>query len=501
MQLREYQKQGVETLRQGFREGHIRQLLCAPTGSGKTVMAAHLLAEVARKGHTAIFVCDLVSLVNQTSERLFEYGVEHGVVQGSNSQRSNFPILVYSAQTMERRGFPTFLTPKLVINDEAHTKRKAVIDLLMSTNCRAIGLSATPFTKGLGRIYSRCVNLVSTRALVEQGWLVPIEAYAAREIDMRGAKTNNLGEWGASEVERRAGRIIGNIVETWEEKTKLRFGGPVKTLVFAATVAHGEKLCQEFHAKGYDFQQVSYRDHSDETRSAKIAAFRRGDIMGLVSCEALAKGFDVADVLCGISARPYRKALQAHIQQLGRVMRPSPGKEFALWICHSGNFLGFHDEMLDFFSVGVDSLNDDEQYSSVRKSSQVKADLKCQRCGYVLQPGLSTCPACGLEKARPRSDFQVVPGEVDMVGASESRAWIRDKAFVWQHIQRIATLRRPDDFDRARKFALAQYKNWFGVWPKTQFQVDPEAPDRRVEAKVRRHLLRYWKSSQKATVS
>ena len=61
-----------------------------------------------------------------------------------------------------------------------------------------------------------------------------------------------------------------------------------------------------------------------------------------MSCEALAKGFDVPDVLCLIGARPYRKSLAAHIQQIGRVMRPSPGKEFALVLDFAGNVHGFY---------------------------------------------------------------------------------------------------------------------------------------------------------------
>jgi superfamily II DNA or RNA helicase len=39
-ELRPYQLESVERLRQGIRDGHRSQLLCAPTGSGKTIIAA-----------------------------------------------------------------------------------------------------------------------------------------------------------------------------------------------------------------------------------------------------------------------------------------------------------------------------------------------------------------------------------------------------------------------------------------------------------------------------
>jgi hypothetical protein len=63
-------------------------------------------------------------------------------------------------------------------------------------------------------------------------------------------------------------------------------------------------------------------------------------IHGLIACDILTKGFDVPDVMIGVSARPYTKSLSAHIQQMGRVMRPSEGKTFALWLDHSGSGAG-----------------------------------------------------------------------------------------------------------------------------------------------------------------
>ena len=496
MKLRDYQLRAVEMLREGLREGHTRQILCAPTGSGKTVIAAHLINEAIAKGSKAVFVCDLVALVAQTSQRLFSFGIPHGIAQGANTARRSLPVQVCSAQTLERRGFWPDLD--LVINDEAHTQRKAMLEFIRRIGKPVVGLTATPFAKGLGETYSNVVNVTTTDQLVKEGWIVPLKAYAAREVDMSGAKVNNLGEWASGDVERRAGRIVGDIVSCWKEKTEQHFGGPVKTLVFSATVAHGEDLCREFQAAGFDFQQVSYRDGSDSERMSKIDAYRKGEITGLVSCEALAKGFDVEDVLCGISARPYRKSLASHIQQLGRVMRSSAGKDYALWLCHSGNYLGFWDEMLDFFASGVDKLDDGERASKIRKPTDIKAHLKCFGCGYIFPAGaqLSFCPSCGLEKARPRPDFEIVPGEMDVVQPESSRSWLQDQAYAWRHIQRVATMRRPGDYHLARKFALAQYRNWFGAWPRLDFKMDTEAPDARVESKVRKQLLKYWKAAR-----
>src|SRR3546814_10004222 len=106
-----------------------------------------------------------------------------------------------------------------------------------------------------------------------------------------------------------------------------------------------------FQGAGFNFQQISYKSGSDEDRKDLIEEFRKSNssIQGLVSCEVLTKGFDVKDVMCGISARPYRKSLSSHVQQLGRVMRPAPGKTFALWLDHSGNYLRFNNDTQELF--------------------------------------------------------------------------------------------------------------------------------------------------------
>jgi DNA repair protein RadD len=104
--LRDYQLESVERLRQGIRDGHRSQILCAPTGSGKTVIAAHLMAEVNRKYNRAAFVVDRVNLVDQTSAVLQSYGMDHGVVQAGHWRfRPAERLQVCSAQTLEKRGF------------------------------------------------------------------------------------------------------------------------------------------------------------------------------------------------------------------------------------------------------------------------------------------------------------------------------------------------------------------------------------------------------------
>ena len=334
MSLWPHQEAAIEQLREGIRAGHRKQILMAACGSGKTITACHLMQEAIRKGSRAMFLVDRIVLVEQTSAVLDSFGLPHGVLQAGHwRMRPYEPLQVASAQTLERRGIPEDV--QLVIQDEAHCQRAKFTEYLSKTPAIVVGLTATPFTKGLGKIYSRVVNVISTNELIAHGKLKPLKYYAAQaSIDTKGMKVV-AGEWSEAEIEARGRAILGDIVSEWEDKCRLHFGGPRKTIVFSATVAHGEELAEKFRAAGYNFQQISYKDGGDEKRRAIFQEFAKPDseIVGLISCEVLTKGFDCPDVQVGISARPYRKSLSSHIQQLGRVMRAYPGQEYGLWLC------------------------------------------------------------------------------------------------------------------------------------------------------------------------
>lgn len=507
LELRPYQTESIEALRQGIREGHKRQMLAAPTGSGKTVCATSLMQEASSKMSRAWFIVDRVALVSQTSSMFDNYGIAHGVIQAQHWRfRPWERIQVISAQTLARRKVSEE-TPNLIIVDEAHTLYKSTVDFIKAhPDIIVVGLSATPFTKGLGSLFTNVVNVTTTDRLVEAGFLSPIKAYAGKAADMTGAKTKFDGEWAESDMESRGLQIIGDIVSEWIAKTNQHFGRPVKTIVFSATVPHGEELCHRFQEAGYNFQQVSYRDSNDDRRSRLIEEFRKPDseVMGLVSCEALAKGFDVPDILCGIAARPYRKSLSGHIQQIGRVMRSFPGKEFALWLDHSGNFLRFMRDTEEVFASGIASLKNGELDAKVRPepTDDDKAHFSCGSCGYLMG-SRQVCPGCGWERPKRANMVEEVDGELHEVSLKKSKSSaldqiLADRESVWQQICHHALERKGGDVVAAERFAKAQYKNLYGAWPRHAMRnIEPIPAHPLLLRKIQQQIIA-WSRRQKA---
>ena len=417
LELFDYQEGILSLLRQGFIDGHRSQMLVAPTGAGKTEMAIALLQAAAERGNRAAMVLDRIVLCDQTSQRLQGYDIDHEVLQGGHWRyRPHERIQVCSAQTLERRG--SFPGLKVLIVDEAHQTRRQTIEFIKSNPAvKVIGLTATPFTKGLGKIYSNVVSSVTTAELVAMGRLAPLRVYVAKEIDMTGAK-KVAGEWSQDEVTERGMKITGDIVTEWVRKTTEIFGGPRKTVVFCAGVAHGAGLAWKFADAGYSFVSLSYRD-DDAFKQDAIAEFAkpRSSIHGLIATDILTKGFDVPDVMIGVSARPFSKSLSSHIQQMGRVMRSFPGKEFAVWLDHSGNYLRFQDDWEDIYANGVEGLDDGREKTKREPTKEQKEAAKCPRCACVWPRGADACPSCGHVRER-RSAVIAVPGEMLKLGTA-----------------------------------------------------------------------------------
>ena len=315
---RPFQTTAHEKLRQGVREGHKCQMLMSPTGSGKSYLGMRVAHEALSKGKRATFVCDRTTLINQTSDVAFSYGLSaHGVIQSNHPlYNPSLPFQIASVQTLARRDWPK---TDVIIIDEAHTMYAAWVEHIKTCTAKVIGLSATPFSTGLGKLFTNLVNAATMHELTQQGILVPMRVFSCTTADMTGAETAN-GEWTDRAAAERGSAIIGDVVSEW-----VKFGEGRKTIVFGPTIAYCAELCQQFNDAGI-MAATFTGETPDHERKALLEEYRKPDsrIRVLISVEALAKGFDVKDVSCVVDCRPLRKSLSTAIQMWGRGLRCSP---------------------------------------------------------------------------------------------------------------------------------------------------------------------------------
>ena len=150
--LRDYQIEFVDQLRECLSQGINRPILYAPTGAGKTEMAFRLIQQAIQKRSTIWFVADRITLVHQTANRAWDYGIIPGIRQGPTEDGVTEPLQIWSAQTLEKKWKQRdrrWVWPDLWIIDECHTQRKDIIEMIKESGRPAIGLTATPLTPGL----------------------------------------------------------------------------------------------------------------------------------------------------------------------------------------------------------------------------------------------------------------------------------------------------------------------------------------------------------------
>jgi DNA repair protein RadD len=461
LQLRPHQIAGLDALRQGFAEGHRAQMLYGPCSFGKTECSISMLDGAAKKNKRSAMLLDLKVLCAQTSARFQKYDIDHGVIQPESPRyRPHLPIQVAMIQTLEARGgFPAV---DLLVIDEAHVMRKSVVEFVANNpKVKVVGLSGSPFTKGLSRTYSNVVSSCTINELVAQSYLIQPRIFIAKQIDMTGAK-KVAGEWSDKEASERGIKITGDVVSEWVTKTHEVFGKPVKTIVFSAGVAHGADLSEKFAEAGYNFVSVSYKN-TEEFKREVLEDFMRPDtkINGLIATDLLSKGFDCPDVQIGISARPFSKSLSSHVQQLGRVMRTHPEKSQAIWLCHSGNFLRFRDQWDDLCENGVKVLHDGAEKTKSEPTEVEKKEAKCPQCGHLWHGGVDTCSHCGFVRIK-RNEVVNVAGEMAELTKPipKTKAYKADKETFYAELLGYCALRNKKD-----GFAYYKFREMFGEDP------------------------------------
>lgn len=270
--LREYQEESINQLRQSLRLGYKRPILQLPTGSGKTEVAVSIIKSAIDKGKRVCFFVDKLALVDQASKRFFKYGIDHGIIQANNS-RTNYakPVQVASVQTYTKRVPWEF---DFAIIDECHIVYNKLHALMERwSKIPFIGLTATPYTKGLGNIYNNLINVISISDLIEQGFLVDAEVYGPSQPDMQGVKTTG-DDFNQKEAAERSmdKKLVASIIDTWHKLADNK-----QTICFATNINHSKYLAEEFQATGVNCVHVDTYTDTEEKRE-KIESFKSGEI-------------------------------------------------------------------------------------------------------------------------------------------------------------------------------------------------------------------------------
>jgi len=453
--LREYQETAFETLRKFARKTK-RILLSAPCGSGKTVIASHLIKSAVEKGRQVLFLAHRRELIDQTCEKLDNLGIEHGVIMSKDKRRSLIaPVQVASIQTLINRDLPA---AHLLILDEAHHARSKSWEKLLDSypTSYVVGLTATPCRhdgRGLGNIFDELVDVSTTRELTELGYLVRAKVYAPDEPDLEGVKVVR-GDYEEKELEKRTVKLIGNIVEHWERHAR---GRP--TAIFAITRSHSEHLVNAFINAGHKAVHLDC-DTPRIKRQQTLKDLHAGKIQQISSVGLFTEGWDEPLLSCAIMARP-TKSFSLHRQMAGRLLRTAEGKEDAIILDHSGNVLvhGLPDDEVEWTLDKTQKVAYKPVNGTIKKAA---ARWVCGQCFYINDPGKPYCLSCGL-RATPRA-VGVKVGDGILREYNTRKKQKPSQIEKQKYLDDLIKVARQKQYKRG--WISHRYKAHFGVWPR-----------------------------------
>jgi len=505
-ELRPYQADAFQAIRETVGQGVLRLVCQAPTGSGKTLLASAIVQGCLSKGNRLTFVVPAISLIDQTVEMFYHQGIrEVGVIQANHPSTDwSKPIQVASIQTVRSRG--VFPEAQVVVVDEVHQLHAAHVKWMGRLEGEGadqrivgaapgwekvpfIGLSATPWTTGLGRYFQSLQVMSTTSELIEQGYLSKFKVFASDHPDLSGVRTvaGDYHEGQLTAVMQQEG-LVANVVETWRTRHNKD-----KTFLFAVDLAHAQMLRDRFIDAGIS---CGYQDAKTPLaeRAALKRAFHNGEVRIIANVGTLTTGVDY-DVRCLILARP-TKSEMLYVQIIGRALRTAEGKDHALILDHTDTTsrLGF---VTDIHHEHLSQGKLDRNKPGLHKPPLPKP---CPQCTALIPVGAKTCPECGFERKIESKVYERDGELVEWDYFDRTHGKTNDKLFPYTYEEKARFYAQLRGYGIAKGYkpgwAKLKYREKFGgAWPDWAWERHhPLPPGPEVTSYVKSRLIEWARS-------
>ncbi len=494
-ELRPLQAEAYANIRAELDFCETRLVVQAPCGFGKTLLAAKMIEENLQNNERSIFTAPALSLIDQTVERFYDYGIRDiGVLQANHPLTApHRPVQVCSVQTLARRPIP--MAHKVYI-DEAHLQFDFVYDWMQRPEWRDvpfIGLTATPWARGMGKHYNKLLVAARLGEMVEQGWLKPLRYFAPIEIDTTGVKmvAGDYHEGQLSEASRKK-TILADTVKQWLEHAADR-----PTIAFCVDRAHAQDMQARFMEVGVPCEYIDANTDAGE-RIAIGKRMESGQSKVCVSVGCLIAGLDWTFINCVLFARK-TKSKMLWVQGIGRGMRNHPGQTDCLLLDCAGNQSLGHP-----YDIHYDELDDGSKAAKAKREAEdkkISEPKKCGKCGAMRQPKLRACPVCGHIPIQPTSVSEL-DGKLREFHRNGTPLDIKEKARrdlmrhedMQEWFSSLLAIR--DQRGYAPGWAAVQFKERFGDWPDKvgMHNAALDAPAPMVSSWVTSRMIKFAKS-------
>jgi len=384
MQLRPYQQDLFNRIRAEINQGIRNPVVVSPTGSGKTATFSYIAHRASQAKNRVLILVHRSELVTQTSETLKKFNVDHGIIQAGIKPDPAKMVQIAMVQTVSRR-LTSISEPSLIITDECHhaaaNQYRAILTAFPSAV--SIGFTATPVRldgKGLSDYFGKIIIGQTVEWLMQNDFLVRPKYFAPPVQAVLAGVKKRAGDFAKDQLAEAMDRptVTGDAVSHYK-----RICPDSRAVVFCCNITHAEHVAEEFKSNGIPSGVIHGNLKPDE-RKQIVEDLTTGKIKVMTSVDVVSEGFDLPSAEVAILLRP-TTSLGLHLQQIGRVLRPSPGKR-AVILDHVGNLMrhGLAEDEREWSLEGIDKK---------AKKSESLGMKQCKQC-FCLHKPAPICPEC-----------------------------------------------------------------------------------------------------------
>lgn len=325
-------------------EGASRALISAATGVGKTYLAAF----DSKKYKRVLFVAHKEEILRQAAESFqnVRKSDDYGFFDG-NAKCTDKSVIFASVATLGKSEylnetyFPKNYFDYVVIDEFHHAVNDQYMRIVEYFKPQfLLGLTATPERMDGRNIYEICdYNVpyeISLKDAINKGMLVPFHYYGIFDKTDYSQLHQVRGKYDDRELNQ---TYIGN-----ERRYELIYKnyckyGSKRALGFCCSKEHAKDMAKEFCRRGIPSVAVYSDAHGEytEDRSIAIQKLMQGEIRVIFSVDMFNEGVDIPAVDMVMFLRPTESPI-VFLQQLGRGLRKSMGKEYLNVLDFIGNY-------------------------------------------------------------------------------------------------------------------------------------------------------------------
>lgn len=343
-QPRGAQIEALYALEDSRSEGATKGLVQAATGIGKTYLAAFDSVKYER----VLFVAHREEILKQAavSFKNVRHTDDYGFFDGKRKD-TNKSVIFASVATLGRSEYLTedFFAPDyfdyIVIDEFHHAVNEQYQRIVHYFKPQfLLGLTATPERMDGKNIYEICdYNVpyeISLKEAINKGVLVPFHYYGIYDETDYSSLHLVKGRYDEKELNE---TYIGN-VKRYDliYKYYMKYHSK-RALGFCCSRQHAEEMAKEFCKRG--IESVAVYSNADgefsEDRDNAIKKLKDQEIKVIFSVDMFNEGVDIAALDMVMFLRPTESAI-VFLQQLGRGLRTSKGKEYLNVLDFIGNY-------------------------------------------------------------------------------------------------------------------------------------------------------------------